>query len=285
MKTMHKSKVRQLVCTVCGIACVGAILYVAFVFPKYYCQFRDRKTLNKANYMDININTYETDYASFPEKIHALARSYYAGDPLRGIALRAVLVNEPGAGMDQKELTGIVNNELITLYKEGILPQKIKANAKKLTLSQRYTIYETNPQKDFKGISCWKLIYTSKKRIITLYLDEEYHKIYYLKLHRLKKEPQDKFLSWGNSPHYNKISDSYMSGYQANFDMCWDGLMRYYNLLLYSETLNHWADAANLYGSVAFRDECSLSIFENFDNSIHDYTWDVGLQMEEMIQF
>lgn len=285
MKRMHKANVRQLIYTICGIACVGTILCAAFAFPKYYCLFRDRNTLNKANYLDININTYETDYASFPEKIHALARAYYSGDPLAGMPLRAVQVNEPGVGMDQKELTDIVNDEFITLYKENILPQKIKANAKKMTLSQRYTIYETNQKNDFKGISCWKLVYASKKRIITLYLDEEYHKIYYMKIHRLKIEPEDKFVAWGNYPRYDKMSDSYLSGYQVKFDACWNGLMRYYDLLLYSETLNQMADSINLYGSVEFKDECSISFFENFDNSIHDYTWDVGLQIEEMIQF
>ncbi len=284
MKRMHRAKLRQIIFTSCGIACVGIILCAAFAFPKYYCLFRDRNTLNKANYMDININTYETDYASFPEKIHALARANYEGNPLQDAPLRAVQVNEPGVGMDQKELTDIVNDEFAKLYKEGILPQKIKANSKKMTLSQRYTIYEANSKKDFKGISCWKLVYASKKRIITLYLDEEYHKIYYLKIHRLKKEPQDKFAAW-NYSHFDKQSYSYSSGYQDNFDACWNGLMRYYDLLLYSETSNQWSDAPNLYGSVDFNDACSISIFENFDSSIPEYTWDVGLQMEEMIQF
>ena len=285
MKRTHSAKVRQLLYTTCGIACVGIILYAAFAFPKYYCLFRDKNTLDKANYMDISVNTYETDYASFPEKIHALARAYYAGDSQQHVPLRAVQVNEPGVGTDQKELTDIVNNEFIKLYKEGILPQKIKANAKKMTLSQRYTIYEANSKKDFKGISCWKLVYASKKRIITLYLDEEYHKIYYLKIHRLTIEREDMFTDWGRNLHYDNISDNYLSGYQANFDTCWEGLIRYYDLLLYSETLQQMADPTNLYGSVDFEDECSISIFENFDISSHGYIWDIGLQMEEMIQF
>ncbi len=285
MKGMDKSKIRQFVYTVCGIACVGTILYAAFAFPQYYCRFRDKNTLNNANYMDINVNTYETDYASFPEKIHALARAYYAGAPLGDMPLRAVQVNEPGVGMDQKELTSIVNDEFMTLYKEGSLPQKLKANAKKMTLSQRYTIYEANPKNDFKGISCWKLIYASKKRTITLYLDEEYHKIYYLKIHRLKKARQDKFAEWGNYSYAPKTTDEYFSGYQTNFVACWNGLMQYYALPLYSETINQWADASNLYGVVSFRDGCSISLFENYDNSVQEYTWDLGLQMEEMIQF
>lgn len=286
MNRMHNtSNIRQIIFTICGIACVATILCVAFVFPKYYCLFRDKSTLNKANYMDITVNTYETDYASFPEKIHALARAYYFGDPLRDVPLRAVQVNEPGAGMDQKKLTKIANAEFAKLYKEGVIPQQIKASAKKMTLYQRYTIYETNQKNDFKGISCWKLVFSSKKRIITLYLDEEYHKIYYLKLHRLKKERQDKFAAWGSYSSYDKITDVYHSGYQANFDACWNGLMRYYDLLLYSETINQWPDASNLYGSVEFKDECSIPIFENFDKTTPYYTWSLGLPMDEMIQF
>ena len=290
MKKTTKARLRQIIYTVAGILCVGVILCTAFVFPKYYCLFNDKKTLNKLNYMDISVNTYETAYSSFAEKIHALARVTTAGN-----SLQAIQVNEPEMETSKKELTDIVNEEITELYKNDVIPQKINLTEKKNSLSQRYTIYETNKQNSFKGISCWKLVYSGPKRTVTIYLDEEYHKIYYLKIQHKNTNINNPFIGFGEMD-YSKISGDFSTGYQRNSYNWWDGLLQYYDIPSYKDTEAQELNEFDLVGHIYFKDNCMITIKENYyddrkkqidyqNNNKYSFFWDAGILIEKMIQF
>lgn len=294
-KQTNAKKLRQIICTVLGITCVGIVLYAAFAFPKYYCRFNDSKTLNKLNYMDISVSTYETAYSSFAEKIHALARITSDGK-----SLQAVQINDAEMETSKKELTDIVNEEFINLYKYNVLPQKTKVSEKRNSLSQRYTIYEAGKKSNFKGISYWKLVYSSSKKTVTVYLDEEYHKIYYMKIQQNKADTDNAFVRSGTFS-YSKAMNNMLTGYQQNCYEWWDGILRYYGLPSYKESAGQDIDMMSLTGYVYFDDDCQIPIQENYhDNRLYDnmsyvgddydsnvinYFWDSGIQIEEMIQF
>ena len=113
----HNHKIRQMVCTACGILSVVALLCFAMLFPGHYFKFLDKNSLNKIAFTDIEIKTYETAYASFAEKLHALARANTMGS-----SLHAVPVNEPGIKRTRKEMTKIANQQLKKLNRLNILP-------------------------------------------------------------------------------------------------------------------------------------------------------------------
>ena len=109
--SITKAWVCQTIRTICGILCITALLSIAFLFPKYYCSFNDKNTLNKTNHIEININTYETAYSSFNEKIYALARAASIGN-----SLHAVRIDQSDIVTEKDELTHITNTEFSELY-------------------------------------------------------------------------------------------------------------------------------------------------------------------------
>lgn len=290
MKKITKVRLRQIIYTAIAISCVGVTFCAAFVFPKYYCLFNDKKTLNKLNYMDISVNTYETAYSSFAEKIHALARVTRTGK-----SLQAMQINEPGMETSKKELTDILNEEITELYKNNVIPQKINLSEKKNSLSQRYTIYEADKKNGFKGISCWKLVYSGPKRNVTVYLDEEYHKIYYIKIQQKKASVTNPFVGFGDVG-YSKITGELSTSYQQNSYSWWAGLIEYYDILAYKDVESHECDGIDLVGYINFKDNCTILITETYDDDRkkktdslnsekYNFFWDTGIQIEEMIQF
>lgn len=299
MKRMTNTKLRHIIYTVIGILCVGAILCAAFGFPKLYCQYSDKKTLNKLNYMDMSVNTYETAYSSFSEKLHAMAHATTS----KGSTLQAVQITEPDLETSKKELTDIVNNEFIELYKNNILPKQITVSEKSNSLSMRYTIYETNKNSNFKATSCWKLEYSSSKRTVTVYLDEEYHKIYYMKIQQKKAGTDNIFRKLSEISYYKSATDAAdmdeaamyssvagkLTGYQRKCYDWWEGILQYYDLPLYKDTWGQDLDSIMLTGLIEFKDSCLLSIMQNYINTSegkqYNFVWETGIRIEEMIQF
>ena len=72
----NKNQIKQLLKTALAILCVGALFWLALVFPRYYYEHYDDNTLNRVTFTDIDVSTYEASYDSFIEKLHALARAY-----------------------------------------------------------------------------------------------------------------------------------------------------------------------------------------------------------------
>lgn len=280
MKINHNNKIRRILCTACGTLCVGTLLCTAILFPKQYCIFLDKNTLNQIAFTDININPYETAYASFAEKLHALARA----NTIKS-SLRAVPVNELEFQMSRKELTKIANKELKKLYGLGILPEHKTLNKKILTVCERYTIYETNNKNGLKGISLWELVFENKKRIVTIYLDEEYHKIYSLAI-------CFKNATFTGSHFYQLASSSTDSTSPADeLYKLWDDILQYYDLLSYSQITKQYIEKNGTYGIIEFEKKYhetpyQMVIYRNtFYNQYGNQFWKLGIPLEEMIQF
>lgn len=137
-----------------------------------------------------------------------------------------------------------------------------------------------------KGISLWKLVYENMKRKTTLYLDEEYHKIYYLELSykesKKSKGSTDSLPQSVPGGNYDKVSDAAVSSVYS-IEGCWQAMIQYYDIPSYK---------TELYASWVQND--SVAVVE-FDmkyqiNLIYDCTLErlplrVGLPLSKMIQF
>ncbi|MDE6566476.1 MAG: hypothetical protein K2K70_01945 [Lachnospiraceae bacterium] len=273
---------RRILSTACGLLCVGTLLYVAIRFPEYYCAYTDKDTLNNMVTTDIKIQTYETAYTSFAEKIHALTQARDSGN-----MLSAVRMNETEINPSRKEMTKIVREEFKKMKENQLILTAYKPKAKNMKLCERYTIYVASEQDSMKGISCWKVEYKSKKRNITLYLDEEYHKIYYFQLVQKMGQTDD-----GKSAVYD-VTDSVSSASEIDPYVWWDGVMHYYDLITYQGFLNGGIEDYSykfkygaLIGSIGFEDiDASLEIYRNIKYGYESNSLVMGLLLEKMIQF
>jgi len=282
VKVKKRSRIIQTVCTVTGILCVVALFGAAMVFPNYYGRMYDRNTLNHIVFTDTNITTYEASYDSFAEKLHAIARGWSQQES----GLNAVRTNELEQRMDQGELTKIAKNELNKMYKLGIIPDKIVPKKKNLTQCERYTIYETKETDGMKGISLWKLVYENTKRKTTLYLDEEYHKIYYLELSY--KESKKSKASTDSLPqsvpggNYDKVRDAAVSSVYSIAE-CWQAMIQYYDISSYrTELYNSWVQD-DVVAVVEFDEKYQINLI--YDCTLEGLPLRVGLPLSKMIQF
>lgn len=192
----NKGSAGRLLKTAFGIVCVALLFGMALAFPRLYYKHYDNKILSHASFIDINISTYEVEYESFGEKLRALLSAISSGE-----GVHALQVDSTGYEMSKAEFTRIVNQELKNLKEKTGLIEKVRLKKKDLSLYERYIFYGGDSKENFKGINCWKLVYKNKKRKVILYLDEEYHKIYY-------------FENYGEAIYEDVVRDmSYSKGY------------------------------------------------------------------------
>lgn len=284
-----KHKIRQAVYTTLGILCVVILLGLAVIFPKYYARFYDNNTLNKVSFTNININTYETSYETFSEKMYALAEAHAKKSPLR-----AVRMNDSGLNPGKKELTKIANKEWGKLVDYGVINQELKPKlkAKKLTLSERYTIYGEDT---LQGISCWKLVYELSDKTVTMYLDEEFHKIFFIrilftKLSTLEQDTYDSFVSNNFSGDKKVNYKMPLKQQYADFYTWWDSITTYYNLDFYTDKPIDYTPpdtaSAPSYGIITFDYKYELLLTNKWSYEDADcIRWDMGIFLEKMIQF
>lgn len=271
--------------TALGVLCVAALFAAAMLFPEYYNRLYDQKTLDQATFTDVNISTYETSYDSFVEKLYALAKVQYEGNPLR-----AVRTSELELTMDKTSLTKIFRKELKKLKQAKVIGLEKKPLAKNLARYERYTIYASNDDGGMKGISCWKLVYETSKKDITVYLDEEYHKIYYLKLRYKSYKDTDKTseVSSGGYADEGKPVDIYdhaMSGDWVKF--FWEGITQaYYEIYSYQDgTCNSWVTENGAWGVISFDNIYELGVMGELFREDGMLVYKFGIPVEEMIQF
>ena len=282
MKKQKKTgtPVRQKRYMVFGILCVVSLFGIAMIIPDYYSRLYDRRTLNRIAFTDTRITTYEASYDSFREKLHAIAKGWSQ----KSSELRAVRTNELEQGMDQDELTKIVGDELKKLYEYKIVHKKIKPKKKNLLQCERYTVYETKETEGMKGISIWKLVYENGERTVTVYLDEEYHKIYYLKLAARESEKNAKgSVSVDKARSGTKVYDSAGSSYYDDLPEhfirnYWYLIMQYYRTGIY----DNWVEN-NTAGVVEFDSGYQITFL--YDYSLDGSQLIIGIPMEKMIQF
>lgn len=283
-----RQKLRQIILTILGILLVAALFCLAIAFPTYYSMLYDKNTLNKLNYKDIVVNTYETSYETFPDKLRSFARVY--GEEGK---IHAIRIGKPEIWMDKQELTEIANRELEVMKNNGmltsILSENIALKAKKLSVCERYTIYKTQSEDDLQGISFWKLVYKKPKKTITLYLDEEFHKVYYLDImFKQKLDPKT------SSTHGTSYSDSNNQIDTIFYDW-WNGIYHYYGIDAYelqssTNIVASWTMIQNLEGYIEFDGTHSIRLYETWFYSetktdrLHKH-WCMGMPIEGMIQF
>lgn len=274
--------IRRLVSTVCGIVSVGLLLFAAIRFPDYYCLYTDKNSLNHMVTTDIQIQTYETAYTSFAEKIHALVQAMGTGANLSAVRMN----NEADVSPGRKELTKIVRTELKKMKEHMVIPTAYKPKARNMTVCERYMIYATNQYDKMKGISCWKLEYESKNRKTTVYLDEEYHKIYQLNV--LFKTNTD---SEGEIIFDNATSLEISKLVSKEIYLWWNGIVEYYDLNTYPGFFdngldNFGVDDSHSSGTIEFSDIMdSISIYRFVDSYTEGEALNVGFFLSNMIQF
>lgn len=272
MRRKKRSHIIKIICTVTGILFVVALFGIAMFFPHYYNKVYDENTLNHIVFTDTKITTYEASYDSFTEKLHAIARGWSQ----KSSGLSAVRTNELEQRMDQGELTKIVKSELNQLYKFKIITNKIVPKKKNLVQCERYTIYETKETNGMKGISLWKLVYENTKRKTTLYLDEEYHKIYYLEL-SYKESVKSKTTTVDKSPLYSDAGDTTVSSF-GYISAHWPAMIQYYDLQYY----DNWVQD-EIVAVVEFDLKYQINFL--YDCSAEGLPFRIGLPLPKMIQF
>jgi len=270
---------RQLFFTISGILCVCFLFLFALLFPKYYYQLYDNRTFNQIATTDIQLRTYETSYDSFEEKLHALAKAH-----MKNNNLRAVPIHDLEIGLNGNKLTDIANEQLKQLKKYHVLEQNITLKKKKLKTWERYTIYSNQ---DLQGFSCWLLIYVTSKKEITLYLDEEFHKIFFLKI---KEKSAKEIVNSDTTP--NVAYSSSISYYpttkdkmnQKQFYTWWNGMIQYYGLD--SRDFLFYPNSESLYGELEFDDSSHIMFYQqySFDENRREI-YSMGIPIEKMIQF
>lgn len=270
LKTTKKNhrKIQPLIFTSLGILCVCFLFLGAIIFPKVYYRFYDSKMLNRITYTNVKSRTFETSYRSFEEKLCALAKAHTQKE-----RLHAVPIHELPFEQDSKKLTEIANQQLKTMKSYHILPKKITLKKKNLTEFERYTIYSDT---DMQSFCCWMLVYITPKKKITLYIDEEFHKIYYL---CVQNTTQIKSSSNTAIQYIDDISSNMYSEQKAFFTW-WHGMLRYYKLN--ASALSFSTDSKNLYGTIQFGDASYLSICDNWS---HNENQSMGIPIKKMIQF
>lgn len=284
MRKKGRSRIIKIIGTMTGILFVVALFGIAMLFPHYYNKVYDENTLNHIVFTDTKITTYEASYDSFTEKLHAIARGWSQ----KSSGLSAVRTNELEQRMDQGELTKIVRSELNKLYKFKIITNKIVPKKKNLVQCERYTIYETKETNGMKGISLWKLVYENTKRKTTLYLDEEYHKIYYLELSYKESVKSKTTTVGGKLPQslpkkvYSDAGDTAASSFGYISDR-WPLMIQYYDIPSYqAEYCDNWVQ-----DEIVAVLEFDLKYQINFlyDCSSEGLPFRIGLPLPKMIQF
>ena len=163
----------------------------------------------------------------------------------------------------------------------AIQDEEIKLKEKKLSAFERYTIYQTQGEDDLQGISFWKLIYKMAKKTVTLYLDEEFHKIYYLDI-MYKHKAVSKAATAYTPYDYDTL--------ETSFYEWWEGLRHYYGIDTYElqnskSSVYSWAAYDNFQGSLEFDGKYMISFYERFYDENKAKHWIMGMPIEEMIQF
>lgn len=280
----RKFHARQTIYTITGIILVIVLFGAAMIFPTYYSRLYDQNKLNRVFFTDVNVSTYETSYNSFAEKLHAIARAWSGGGELR-----AVRTNELEETADRAELTRTVNKEFQRLFDLTVLNKKIKPKEKRLTQCERYTVYETKETGGMKGISLWKMVYENSKRKITVLLDEEYHKIYYMEIYYHHPESvKDNII--GQIYDYDKASDAstavgQVGQYGRVIDYCWPLFMEYYNIDSYKEgNFNGWINEEGDTGIMEFDEQYQITFVGILDIGEDFQRYRIGIPLEKMIQ-
>lgn len=285
----NMKRMKQLSFTAAGIIFIVLLFLLAMYFPKYLNAFFDQKTLNRVTQRNLSLKTYELTYDSFYEKLYAIARCNKE-------ELHVVPVQNRGMRQEKEKLTRIVQKELNLLSEEGnIMLDDVKLKTANFSSCETFTLYSSSDTERLKGITYWKIIYRKKRETFILYMDEEYHKIYAIKV--IRKESNISCPPLGQIPEYEKQGDQQL-GYQKSVDAfsVFHTLAGYYTDFL----LRYYAlDKNEFYpldimdsgygGDILFQDGSALRLECQWETKIrkkNNYiTMFLGINLEQMLQF
>lgn len=278
-------RIKQLLFTAAGIIFVVLLFLLAMYFPKYLNAFFDQKTLNKVTQRNLNLKTYELTYDSFYEKLYAIARC-------KKEELHVVPVQNRGMRQEKEKLTRIVQKEINLLSVEGnIMLNDVKLKMANFSSCETFTLYSSSDTERLKGITYWKIVYRKKGDKIILYMDEEYHKIYALKV--MRKENNISYQVSEQVPQYQKL------GYQESVgafsvlhelsEYYTDFLTRYYALEKNEFYPLEIMDMMGYGGDILFQDGSVLRLECRWERKMrkkNNYIMMfLGINLEQMLQF
>ena len=163
---------------------VGMFLSLALLvlgvmrLPQAYGSYSDRRTLDRPEYMTNEMKVFACDYASMEEKLQDIA--FYQA---RSIELAEVVLPVSGnAEASDDEMAVYVQEEMDQMWELGILNKRIDLSEYDLSVRELHGLYPGNGDRLRGQISFWFLIYESKRSMLYIQMDTEYHKIYTLKV-------------------------------------------------------------------------------------------------------
>lgn len=265
--------------TAFGVIGVVVLFAAAMWFPGYYSRLYDERTLDQAAFTDINMSTYETSYDCFMGKLYAIAKAWNN----ENARLSAVRTDELELTMDKSQFAKIVRKELKELFNLGLLQEEYKPKAKHLTRCERYTIYASNDDSGMKGISCWKLVFERSKKSMTVYLDEEYHKIYYVEYWQKAENTtvREKFGNLSGSTGVYSVDGAE----QGEPDWEGDGVPEYYDVAAFQDVpCVSWVQSGTVW-AMEFEEKYVIHFIKQKTYDETGIRYWFGLPLEKMIQF
>lgn len=245
-----------------GLLLLG-LLVLAFGVPAWVNAIYDSRMLGKMNSRRVQVEIYQPSYNHFPEKLHSMVGE-------GGRSAEQVRVLEDEMAISNEALTELAQQEVQTLINEGLgmqlqlLPENLMLRKLSTILYRDYGSDETM----LSGVRMYKLVYrlsveedigepeedkwtTVQENVaegltdaavsyatnqLTLYMDEEYHKLYGFYLETDDAERMgltlEKELTWGEVLEY------------------W-GVEAYYDVYLENESYNVWKEK-DIVGEVTY---------------------------------
>lgn len=196
-----------------GIFIISALIITGIYIPKIYSIVYDKNSLNQVEYMQMDMDTYEyKSFNSFEDKLSVIA-SHIAG----GVNLSPVQLSVSDS-FSNEEVIDNMRLQLQYLYESKLLPTQPEISYDHLQSMELYTIYPNSADMDsLSGITYWKInLNRGDSYDMTVYMDTEFGKIYFLKL---SDESIESYYEESSSS-YNTVNPS---GWEVEF-------IKYYEL-------------------------------------------------------
>lgn len=263
---------RQILHTMAGISLAAFLFAAAMILPGYINAVIDKRILDHPVSRDINMEAYEISYSSFVEKLHAVARCNHDE------SIYIEPVRKKGQRMEEGKITKIAQKEMNRLMERNPQWESVALKADQLVSWKSFTLYGSAEGKYISGFHFWKITYRQKGRRVTLYMDEEYHKIYTIQVRRVYDMPKNGFTGVNAG-----------IGLRENIYEWIAGAQRYYGL---EHCRSHFnldsLDSTWYYANVFFEDDTYLYCGTQYEREWRKNKLicrsEYGIQIEKMLQ-
>jgi hypothetical protein len=157
---------------------LGIVLVFSMLAPLAADVWTDRNTMGQLSYEKVVYETYEIAYyTSFSDKLDAIA-----GSLSDGASPYTVRLTEGQEALEDEALLQIANEELSTLYQNGLLPQEFELE--KWTgreFMELYVLPQSEEDVPLQDICFWNLTAeTADGTWLTFCMDSSFYKIYWI---------------------------------------------------------------------------------------------------------